>query len=752
MSVKTHQSFCRICESLCGLEIDTVDNKIVDIRPDAKHITTYGFACPKGLKQHKMYDTPDRLSKPMAKKDGTWKEASWDTVMKEIGGKVKQLRKDHGPNSVALYVGTAAGFSALHPIFAQGFMDGIGSNNTYSSATQDCSNKFATSHRMYGFPFTLTFPDLENTDFLIIIGANPIVSKWSFLQVPNPSLHIKNILKRGGQVVVIDPRKNETAKIASDHISIRPNTDVFFYLSFLNELTKTKEIDKAWIAEHTTGYEDIIALAAQWPAEKTSELTGIPADKLKSLVQAYAQSPSAAIYCSTGVNMGTYGAMAYWIQECINTISGNLDKKGGMLVSKGIVDFPKFGKKNNKLIRSDRTRIHNFHSTNDAFPGGLLADEILTPGKGQIKALFVTGGNPLITMANSNRLREAFSSLELLVTLDIYPNETGMVGNYMLPCTSPLERPDLPFIFPLLLGLQTKPYLQATKAVIEPDAEKRDEASIYLDLCRHSGVSLFDSKIAQIVLSSITSLYSFFTKKKFWTVPQEFILNLMLKSGKQLSFKKLLKHRHGYLLDNHKPGSFVPERVLTDDKKIHLAPADLLEQTKDLTAFFAEELKKKDQFKLITKRDVTTHNSWTHNIEEFTKGDRYTNYIYMHEEDGAELDLNFKDLVKVSTATGSIVLPVKFNNLLQRKTVAVPHGWGHQSTAMTTAKKTTGVNVNILAPDGIDNVEKISGMSQLTGFVVQLEKHQGPLAEHSWSGLEEDQLIVPDIAKETTVA
>ena len=195
MSVVTHQSFCRICESLCGLEIDTVDNKIVDIRPDANHITTYGFACPKGLKQHKMYDTPDRLTKPMAKKDGTWKEESWDTVMKEIGGKVKSLRKEHGPNSVAMYVGTAAGFSALHPIFAQGFMDGIGSNNTYSSATQDCSNKFATSHRMYGFPFTLTFPDIENTDFLIIVGANPMVSKWSFLQVPNPSLHIKNVTR-----------------------------------------------------------------------------------------------------------------------------------------------------------------------------------------------------------------------------------------------------------------------------------------------------------------------------------------------------------------------------------------------------------------------------------------------------------------------------------------------------------------------------------------------------------------------------
>ena len=739
-------TFCRICESLCGLEIETLDNKVVNIKPDAEHVTTYGFACPKGLKQHKMYDTPDRLRQPMVKKEGKWQTDTWPKVMEDIGGKVKQLRKDYGPNSIALYVGTAAGFSALHPIFAQGFMDGIGSNNTYSTATQDCSNKFAVSHRMYGFPFTLTFPDIEHTDFLIIVGANPMVSKWSFLQVPNPSMHIKNIKQRGGKVMVIDPRKTETAKIANEHLFIRPNTDVFFYLSFLNELAKIKKIDTGWLNQYTNGYETILQLAAQWPAEKTSELTGISPIALQTLVKAYAEAPSAAIYCSTGVNMGTYGAMAYWIQECINIISGNMDKQGGMLVSKGIVDFPKFGKKTKKLIRSDRSRLHNFHSTNDAFPGGLLADEILTPGSGQIKALFVTGGNPLITMANSNRLREAFSSLELLVTLDIYPNETGMMGHYMLPCTSPLERPDLPFIFPLMLGLQTKPYLQATKAILQPDGEQRDEASIYLDLCRHSGISLFNSRIAQSILGFLTTMYTFFTKKKYWSVPQALILNLILKSGKQIGFKKLLKHKHGFKLNKHQVGSFIPNRVLTEDKKVQLAPADLIEQTKELDNFFAKELNKKDSFKLITKRDVTTHNSWTHNIEEFTKGDRYTNYLYMHSDDAAELGLGFKDLAKVSTATGSIILPVKLNDLLQRKTIAVPHGWGHQSTAMTNARKTTGVNVNILAPDGIDHVEKISGMSQLTGFEVAIEKYHGELATHSWSGLEADQLVVSPIS------
>ncbi len=742
MSDKTIHTFCRICESLCGLEVHVKDNEIIDIQPDKDHITTYGFACPKGLKQHKMYATPDRLRHPMVKRDEQWVESNWKEVMPELGGKIKKIIKDHGPHSVAMYVGTAAGFSTLHPIFAQGFMDGVGSNNLYSSATQDCSNKFAISQRMYGFPFTLTFPDIEHTDFLIIVGANPMVSKWSFLQVPNPSLHIKNIMNRGGKVVVVDPRRTETAKVAKHHMPIRPNTDVFFYLSFLDELVKVKKLDTEWLETHTKDYLSVIQLASTWPAEKTATLTGIPPEDLRQLVKDYSEASSAAIYCSTGVNMGTHGTTAYWIQECINILGGHLDKKGGMLVSKGIIDFPNFGKKNGTLLRKDRSRLHQFHSTNDAFPGGLLADEILTEGDGQIKAVIVTGGNPLITMANANRLRKAFSSLELLVTLDIYPNETGMIGDYMLPCTSPLERPDLPFIFPLMLGLQTKPYLQATDKVITPIHQERDEASIYLDLCRHSGVSFFGSRLAQMFLMMISRFYSFFTKKPNLTVPQKTILNLILKLCKQKSFKSLLKYKHGVLLDDHQPGSFVPDRVLTSDQKIHMAPPELLRQTERLDAFFKEEMAKKNQFKLITKRDVTTHNSWTHNIDEFTEGSRSTNYAYMHEDDIRDLGLTASQLIKVSTKTGSIVLPIRMNNDLTPRTIAVPHGWGHQSTGMKVARQTTGVNVNILAADGIQNIEPVSGMSHLTGLDVTIDVYEDQLAPHSWSGLVEDELIV----------
>ena len=736
---KTHYTFCRICESLCGLEITTKGNKVVEIMPDKEHVASAGFACPKGLKQHKLFDSPDRLKYPMKKENGQWIRITWDQALKEIGDKTKHIVQEYDPDAVAMYVGTAAGFGVLHPVFAQGFMTGLGSRSMFASATQDCSNKFAVSHQVYGFPFTQPFPDILHTDCLIIVGANPVVSKWSFLQVPNPSKHLKDIQRRGGKVIAIDPRKTETAKLASEHIYIRPNTDVFFYLSFLNELIAQDGIDRDKLSRYAKGFETAAELARLWPASRTEEVTGISENKLKELVSLYKNSKGASLYCSTGVNMGNNGSLAFWIQEVINMASGNLDKKGGLLVGKGVIDFPKFGVKKGLLVRPDISRVGNFQSVNDAFPGGILADEILTPGKKQIRALFVTGGNPLITMANSNRLRKAFSQLDLLVSLDILPTETASAGTYMLPCTSPLERPDLPFIFPLMLGLQTRPYLQATKTVVEPEGEQRDEGSIYIDLARVSGYPIFGSHLAQKSMEVLMALHSIGKKGRHRKkLPGEFLLNLLLKITGQKSFKRLLQYDHGLRREEHVAEDFLKNRMVSEDRKVNLAPEKFIKQARKLDADFENELKNKNRFKLITRRAVTTHNSWTHNYEEFVQGPRSTNYVYMHSRDAAELKIENGDFVDVSTEVATLRLPVKLDDDLSVRTVALPHGWGHQASGESVAKRTTGVNVNILAADGPESVEQVSGMAHLTGFFVDIKPSAGPQDPGSWSGLPED--------------
>lgn len=733
--LKTHHTFCRICESLCGLEVKTQNNEVIAIKPNENHVATDGFSCVKGLYQHEMYQSPDRLKYPLKRTEkGTYIRVSWTQAIQEIGDKVRQLHKVDGADAIGMYVGTAAGFSVLHPVFAQGFMTGLGSKSMYSSSTQDCSNKFAVSKLLYGFPFTLPFPDLDHTNCLIIVGANPVISKWSFLQVPNPSKKLKDLERRGGKLYIVDPRKTETARVAGQHLFIRPSTDVFFYLSFLHELLKQNGVDSRFVQDHTSGIESIKNVVKDWSPEKTELVTGIKAIDLKEMVSDYVQADGAALYCSTGVNMGGNGSLAFWLQEVINAVSGNLDKKGGTLVGKGVMDFIKFGVKNGILMRNDKSRVGGMSSVNDAFPGGLMADEILTPGKGQLKALFVTGGNPLITMPNSEKLKTALQKLELLVTLDIYQNETSSEAHYVLPCTDPLQRPDLPFIFPLMLGLQQKPYLQATKAVVEPSGEQRDESSIYLDLARACGMPLFGSKIAQTFFTGIQNYHTRKTKKDLPTLPQEALLNGLLRLTRQSSFKKIQQHKNGILSKEHDPGSFVPKRLMTADKRICLAPKDLLNQCQKLEKYFEKEKANAQRFKLITKRAVTTHNSWTHNIERMTSKGRSTNYAYLHPTDMEYLRLEELDLIDIRSETATIRISVKSLNTLMPKTIAVPHGWGHQhAKGLHHANKTAGVNVNILAADGPDKLDKVSGMAHLTGIVVDVEAANGAL-QATWSG------------------
>ena len=734
--METTTTFCRICEALCGLQVTVENGKVQAINPDPDHVATEGFACVKGLKQHYLYDSPDRVRFPLKRVGREWQRVSWGQALTEIGAKVKALRAAQGPEAIAMYVGTAAGFSVLHPIFAQGFMTGLGARGMYSSATQDCANKFAVARHLYGFPFTQPFPDVDRTRCLIIVGANPVMSKWSFLQVSNPARRLKDIERRGGRVFVVDPRRTETAKVAGEHVFIRPGTDVFFYLGFLHELLATGGVDRTRVARFMAGLEDVERLVASWPPERTADVTRIPAATLRRMVEAYRTAAGAALYSSTGVNMGGRGALAFWLQEVINAISGNLDRAGGTLVGRGLIDFARFGVRTGSLLRTDRSRIGDFPSVNDAFPGGTLADEILTPGPGQVSALFVTGGNPLITMPNAARLRDALVKLELLVVLDIFRNETASLAHYVLPCTSPLERADLPFIFPLMLGMQSRPYLQATRRVLDADGEQRDEATIYLDLCRASGVNLFGSAVAQRAIEAATRLHGVWRRGAERSVPQELLLSLLLRSTRHGSFRRLLRHPHGLLRPTHSGDDFLGQRVVAADRLVQLAPPELLAAASGLDAELERERALSGSLRLITRRAVHTHNSWTHNHEEFLRGAGESNYLYMHPIDAERSGLRAGDVADVCSETATVRVPVRLLDDLMPGTVALPHGWGHQhASGLRVASRARGVNVNLLAADGPDRLERLSGMAHLTGIPVEVRQAAGPLAPDSWSGI-----------------
>jgi anaerobic selenocysteine-containing dehydrogenase len=371
-----------------------------------------------------------------------------------------------------------------------------------------------------------------------------------------------------------------------------------------------------------------------------------------------------------------------------------------------------------------------------------MADEILTPGPKQLRALIVTGGNPLLAMADAGKLRDAFGQLELFVTVDIYRNETGSLAHYTLPATDPLQRPDLPFIFPLMLGLQSRPYLQATEALLPATGNQRDEATIFLDLARACGGGLFGSKIVQRVLERATTRHTAKRADQRRSVPQEALLNLLLKLCRQPSFSNLLKSKNGVKRADHEVGTFLgTKRVVTNDGKVHLATLRLLERAQRLEVDFARELGLGDQLKLISKRQVKSHNTWTHNHESMIRSgdgssDGDQNHLWMHPDDAASRGLSVGDVVDVATATATVRIPIKILSDLMPGTCAMEHGWGHQhATGMAVASKTRGVNVNLLPASGPANVDPLSNMSQMTGLVVDVRRASGPRDTSDWSGI-----------------
>ena len=725
VSSRTQHTFCRICEATCGLRATIEGDRVVALEPDAKHVATKGYSCIKGLRYHEIHHSPDRLRVPLKRVGDRFEEISWAQALEEIGRKTRQLVKDHGGDSVSAYLGNPISFSLMPPILTAAFLQGLGSRNLFQTGSQDCNNKFAAAERLYGFPFIQPFPDVDRTGCLLIIGSNPAVSRGSFIQLPHPIRRLKAIESRGGRVFHVNPRRTETAKQLGTHVFIRPDTDVYFLLSFLHEVVSRGGADEGRVEQYMRGYDVLREVADPWPPERTAEITGIAANTLRSMVAAYLEADGAALYLSTGVNQGSHGTLAFWLQEAINAITGNLDRPGGTLVGHGYVeDFPKHARKGGHTMRKDLSRVGRLPSVADTFPAGLMADEILTPGQGQVRALFCLSGNPLLTVPNTNgRLERALEALELLVVIDIFRNETANHAHYVLPGTSAFQRPDLPFVFQSLMGVQPIPYAQYTDELVPMDAEQRDETMILLQLARACGSTLFDSRVANGFLRTWLGIGELPVLGRRLGLTPKRLLGLMARAFRLGSLQSLRKEPHGRLLDPHRGGDFLGRRVVTDDGLIDLAPDDLVAAARELEHVFESEIAQRHRLKLISKREQLSHNSWLHNHPRFVEGRRSTNYLYMHPEDGGKAGVESGDMVEVRSSVASVRLPVQLTDEMMVGAVALPHGWGHQQAdGLSVASRTTGANVNLLAADGPEHLEYFSGMAKLNGIWVEVTR------------------------------
>ena len=716
--VTTHTTFCRLCEAVCGLDVDIEDNRIRGIRPDPDHVVSRGYACVKGTRYAATQHSPDRVTAPLKRERGAWREISWDQAIDEVATKIRSEVARRGPDTLGHFVGSPGGANVLAPLFRGALFSAVGSRRMYGTGTCDTMNKFRVNEDMYGSPMRLAHPDVDRCGFMMVIGANPAVSGNTLYHLPRAKQRFKEIVDRGGRVVFLNPRRVETAE-AGEHFFIRPDTDLFFLAAFLNEMLQTGHVDRTRVDRFMKGFETLEGVVSAWTATRQESVTGISADVLRDLVQSHARAKGAALYMATGVNQGRSGTLCFWLLECINAISGNLDRVGGTLMGRGLFDMAKEVTTDPQMMVS-HSRHDGLPTVAGQQPAGMLADDVTS---GRVTALIVEASNPLLACGNpSGRLQEALEKLELLVSIDLFRNETGNLAHYILPATTWLERPEIPYALQSFAGCTPTPYMIYADALLEPPPGVRHEWWIYTRLADALRVTLFGSRLA----SAAAKLAARFAYGRFggWLSLPHLLIDGMLKKGGLPAGKKMsAQHPHGLLLPRSDGNDFLgSDRVLTSDGRVDLAPGEIV-RAFDAAADqrYEEEVANATRFKLIGKREMRRVNTSSCNSDRLVL--ERTNYAYISPADAARLGVRNDELVRVTSAFGVIEIPARVSDEMMPLTVAIPQCWGHaDADGLPHAKRNPGVNSNLLAGDGPANIEALSGMSHLSGILVGVER------------------------------
>lgn len=700
--MRQQKTYCRICEAHCGLEVELDGEQVINVRPDKTHPVSQGYACIKGSAIGDLHHDPDRINYPQKKVDGHWQRISWPQAIKEIGAQVRGLRKQHGNRSIAHYFGNPTNFSMQNFLYSAGFMQALGSPNAFASHSIDLNNKFHVSKAVYGMLDVHPVPDLAHCQFFMCLGGNPQVSQMSVVCVTNVMSKLKAIEERGGRVVIVDPRRTETAKKVKEHHFITPGTDVWLLLGMLHVLIHELRLDLSAARQHAHGVEQFAHIADAWSPERVAALTGISAACTRELAQAYAAAEGAVLYMSTGVNMGPFGSLSYWLVQGMSLLTGNLDAQGGLVFPQGPFDMTALVKRiEDQLDHGEKTLKDGWGKEAGAFPAATLADEILIDHPERIRALFVSAGNPRHSIPG-NRLDRAFEKLDLLVCIDIYRSETAEYADYLLPATDMLERSDFPISH---LNFQVEPHAQYTAAVVKPKFERKPEWWIFTELALASGASFWGATLMN-GLGRVLQLYN--RVPGLPAYQPDHLLALLLKLGGQTSLATLKRHPQGVRLPPAAGASFLGRRVPTRDGKLQLAPDSLMADLPRLDAACKIYEAAGEGLRVIGRRERRSHNSWMHNVRR------------IKHDSGIQALLNPADAQMLGVADGDAVvvggnaaveLPAKLTEDLMPGVVCVPHGWGHQHSGLSKARALPGVNINQALPDSRAHLEPVSGQA-----------------------------------------
>jgi anaerobic selenocysteine-containing dehydrogenase len=713
VGVSEKVTYCRICEPLCGLVATVEDGKLVKLRPDSEHPLSKGFACPKGIAMTDVQNDPDRVLHPLRRRDdGSFERVTWPEALDEIGERLSRIRSEHGGDAIGWYMGNPSAFSYSHPLWVKGFLDGVGSPHWYTASSQDVSNRFAASHFLYGSAYLLPIPDLARTDFLLMVGANPLVSHGSVMSAPRVKDQLHAITGRGGRVVVVDPRRSETAR-AFEHVAVNPDADAWLLLAMLQVIFDERLEDAEPLAAQASGVDALRELAAPHSPEATEARTGVPAAEVRRLARDLAAAERAAVYGRTGSCLGHSGTLVSFLLDALNVVTGNLDREGGAVFGDSPLPFEELLARLGVGYDNGRSRIGDFPEVIGALPASLMAKEITTPGKGQIRALFVSAGNPVLSVPNGEELEAAMGELELCVAIDFYVSDTARHADFVLPATTFLEREDFPLPF---LGLFTTPFIQMTEAVVEPAGEARQEWEIIEEIAGRIGV--VPSSAAALRLLGRAGV----------KVSPRRLVELGIRLGPKgdlfglrrggLNIKKLRQNPHGLVLAQHREGGVLARKIRTPDKRVRLDAPEILAEAERLDSRNGSD--PEFPMRLIGLRELRSHNSWMHNAELLMRGGR-THAARIHPDDAEASGVGDGERCRISSRHGWIEIQAQVTDEVKPGTVAVPHGWGHRGGGWQLANAAGGANVNALASSEPEDLERLAGMAFLNGIPVRVE-------------------------------
>lgn len=737
---------CPLCEATCGLVLDVRppgpagDAAIVRVRGDRDDVFSHGYLCPKGAALRQLDADPDRLRRPLVRRGGRHVEVDWDEAFAVVADGLAPVLAAGDRDAFAVYLGNPSAHNLSLLLYGRVLLQALGTRNMFSASTVDQMPKQVSCGLMFGTALSVPIPDVDRTDLLVLLGANPYESNGSLLTAPDLPGRLEALRARGGRLVVVDPRRTRTAEAADVHVALRPGTDAFWLAAIAATLFEEELVDLGDAAPYVVGVDAVRDAVAPFTPEAVAEVCDVAPDVTRRVARDLAAAPRAAVYARIGTCTVEFGTTAQWLVDVVNTLTGNLDRVGGVLFPKAAAAQSNStgtpGRGRGVRFGRRHSRVRGAPEVFGELPVACLAEEIETPGDGQVRALFTVAGNPVLSTPDSARLDRALASLEFMVSVDVYLNETTRHADVVLPGPSVLHKAHYPLAFHQLsvrnVAHWTPPSLPLPDGVPDEweillrltaivsgagaDADLAALDDMVAATLAHKAVQTPDSPVEGRDAGDLLAALAADGR-----VGPARLVDLMLRTGPyQLTLADLEAHPHGYDLGPLQPR--LPEVLRTPSGAVELAPQMLIDDTARLQAHLDESRAAPpradgDGLVLVGRRDLRSNNSWMHNVSVLVSGPpRCT--LHVHPDDAAALDLVDGAEATVTSRTGSISLPVQVTDAVRRGVVSVPHGWGHgaDGTSMTVANAHAGANVNILADAEV--LDPLSGNAVLNAIPV----------------------------------